>query len=386
MKIGLVLFGHLRSYRKALQSFNHLKETLQQVGSVDVFCHTWNIEESITASWWKENHDDGPPPATVTASQIEQAYRPVKYFIEPSRQFDESGYSITSSIPVAGILSMLHSQQQVFELLKNYETEKKIRYDLVVKARYDLLYEIAPEFEKLVKECVGSNTIYLPSSNPYELIGSTSDIFSVGSREQTEKYFSFCTQFKEAAAHYASLGYRQLLPELCMTVWLDHLKVNRKELCGLRLHILRMNGEVFQINSDKNFSANMPNCFYRGTITGIEKFIPSASPLIAENTNRLVKKYWQWLAASSDEATLNSYADFYLGKWIGAAAIGKMAIIAKKSDLFTTGVIKNFFEEALRNAAYGTAKKLQLAALLFRHGYGTFFFRVWKNITFPKSQ
>ena len=77
MKIGLILFGHLRSYRQTLTSFNKLKEALQQSGQVDIFCHTWNIEESVTASWWKEHNPDDPPPATVYKSQIEDSSKPV---------------------------------------------------------------------------------------------------------------------------------------------------------------------------------------------------------------------------------------------------------------------------------------------------------------------
>jgi len=94
MKIGLVLFGHLRSYRQTLPSFNKLKETLQQSGQVDVFCHTWNIEESVTASWWKEHKPDNPPPATVSDKQIEESFSPLKCIIEPSRQFDDSDYDM----------------------------------------------------------------------------------------------------------------------------------------------------------------------------------------------------------------------------------------------------------------------------------------------------
>ena len=124
MKIGVVLFGHLRSYRQALPSFDLLKETLRQSGEVDIFCHTWNIEESVTASWWKENTSDNPLPTTVTNKQIEVSFNPVKYIIEPSRQFDDSRFDVQTSIPIAGILSMLHSQFEAFKLLKEYEEGK----------------------------------------------------------------------------------------------------------------------------------------------------------------------------------------------------------------------------------------------------------------------
>ena len=380
MKIGLVLFGHLRSYRQTLFSFNSLKETLQRSGDVDVFCHTWDIEESVTASWWKEHKPGDIPSATVNAKEVEASYKPVRYFIEPSRQFDDLVYTIKSSIPIAGTLSMLHTQQQAFELLKQYESENGFRYDVVLKARYDLLYEIAAGFIETITECSTYNIVYLPSSNPYELIGSSSDIFAIGKREEMEKYFSFCTKFKEAIDLYEKEGYNEFTPEFCMTVYLDKIGVNRKELKNLRLHILRKNGDRFQINTDKSFLANGPLCFYKGTIEIARKFFSKTPGTINNNSFHLVKKYISWVDSTASEDLYLQYADFYLGKWIKTSLFSRLATKGKNNPVFTAGVMKNFFEEAMRNASYGNFKKLILAfILMLRSGYGVFFFKVWKN-------
>ena len=335
MKIGLVLFGHLRSYRQTLPSFNKLKETLQQSGQVDVFCHTWNIEESVTASWWKENKPDNPPPATVTNNQIEESFNPAKFVIEPSRQFDDRGYDIPSSIPFVGILSMLHSQYEAFRLLQDYELSQGFQYDVILKSRYDLLYEIAPDFTTVINDSATNQNLYIPSSNPYELIGSGSDILTVGSRNSVEKYFSFCSNFKDAVSYYASKGYRQFLPELCMTDYLEKIGVKKKELSGLRLHILRMNGEKFQINSDKNFPDNGPLCFYRGTIELCSKILPLNSMTIKKNFESLVKKYMSWIDRAADEKMLKHYADFYNGTWIGMSKVKRLAALGKNSRIFS---------------------------------------------------
>ena len=386
MKIGLVLFGHLRSYRQTLPSFNKLKETLQQSGQVDVFCHTWNIEESVTASWWKEHKPDNPPPATVSDKQIEESFNPVKYIIEPSRQFDDSGYDFPSSIPFAGILSMLHSQFEAYRLLKEHESNQGFQYDIVIKTRYDLLYEIAPDFGNVVKDTATNEALYIPSSNPYELIGSGSDIFTIGSRNAIEKYFSFCSNFKEAVSYYASKGYRQFLPELCMTDYLGKIGVKKKELTGLRLHILRMNGDKFQINSDKNFFKNGPLCFYRGTIELCSKILPDNSITIKENSVPLVKKYMNWIDPGADDKMLQRYADFYNGTWIDMSEIKKLAALGKTTSVYSNNVMKNFFEEAMRNANYGSMRNFFLASILnIYSGYGIFFFKVWKNVTLNKK-
>ena len=386
MKIGLVLFGHLRSYRQTLNSFNLLKETLQRAGSVDIFCHTWDIEESVTPSWWKENKGNEPPPATVNSGQIEGAYQPVKFIIEPSRQFDDQGYHFNSSIPVAGILSMLHSQQRVFDLLLQHENENGFKYDLVIKTRYDLLYEIAISFESQLVSTISSDSVLLPSSNPYELLGSCSDIFAAGNRRAMENYFSFCGNFKKASEIYFNKGHKKLIPEFCMTVYMDEIGVKREILGGLRLHILRMNGDKFQINSDKNFTANMPLCFYHGTIKHGLEIAANGDFAIKSAERILVKKYMSWLDHSATDQQLSTYADFYQGKWVGLSIIKRLAAKGNGNSLFIEGVMKNFFEEAMRHARYGHVKKLILSLILyFRSGYGFFFFRVLKNLLFSKS-
>ena len=386
MKIGLVLSGNLRSYRHTLSSFNKLKETLQQSGQVDVFCHTWNIEESVTPSWWKENKPGNTPPATVSNKQIEESFSPVEFIIESSRQFDDSGYNFPSSVPFAGVLSMLHSQYEAYRLLKAYEQHQGFQYDVVLKSRYDLLYEIAAGFNNIVTDSATNEILYIPSSNPYELIGSGSDIFAIGSRNSIEKYFSFCSNFKEAVSHYASKGYRQFLPELCMTDYLRKIGIKKKELTGLRLHILRMNGDKFQINSDRNFPGNGPLCFYAGTIELCSKILPGNAITIKENSEPLVKKYMSWIDPAADDKMLQRYADFYNGTWIGKSKITKLAAFGKNNSVYTKNVMKNFFEEAMRNANYGSVRCFYLASILYVYsGYGIFFFKVWKSVTFNKK-
>ena len=386
MKIGLILFGHLRSYRQTLASFNKLKETLQESGQVDIFCHTWNIEESVTASWWKEHKPDDPPPATVHDEQIENSYNPAKYIIEPSRKFDDSGYNIQSSIPIAGTMSMLHSQYEAYRLLKEYESRKGIQYDVIVKTRYDLLYEIAPGFSDVTNYCAIDQHLYLPSSNPYELLGSGSDVFAIGDRKSIEKYFDFCVNFKEAVSYYINKGYSQFLPELCMSEYLKKIGLKERVLTGLRLHILRMNGDKFHINSDKNFSKNAPLCFYKGTIELCSKIIPADPNVIKENSAGLVKRYMSWIDPGADEKMLDLYSAFYNGKWIGISKIKRLAKLGKSTKLFTNNVMKNYFEEALHKANYSTPNKLLFVSTLSVYaGYGLFFFRVLKNLLSRES-
>jgi hypothetical protein len=249
---------------------------------------------------------------------------------------------------------------------------------VVIKTRFDLLYELAPEFNNLVKECINLNCVYLPSSNPYELSGSNSDIFAMGSHGEMEKYFSFCNNFKQSTEACFKAGYRHLTPELCMTVYLQQAGIAKKELTGMRLHILRMNDEKFQISSDRNFSLNMPQCFFRGTIEANAQILPDEENIISKNSVSLVKKYMGWINNKADNDTLEKYAEFYNGAWIGLSGISRLAGKGKNNPVFTPNVMKNFFEEAFLHARYGSIRKLLLASLLlFQSGYGFFFFKVW---------
>jgi hypothetical protein len=386
MRIGLALFGHLRSFRKTHDSYKQFLKTLQQVGDVDVFCHTWDIEESVTASWWKENKPGDIPPATVDEDEIKERYQPIRYIIEPSRQFDDSGYNIKTAIPVAGILSMLHSQHQAFQLLEQYSAASNVRYDVVIKSRYDLLYEIAPAFSLLFNKCIEEDCLYLPTSNPYELGGSFSDVFVLGTLKLVKEYFGFIPDFKNAIDAYRQKGYKEFLPELCLTEYLREKKMCIKELDGLRIHILRLNGDKFQINTDRSFPGNMPLCFYRDSIEANKKIHPDQAMVIINRGEKLAKKYTSWIDNDADNDTLQQYADFYNGEWIEISKVKRLAVKGKEQSVFSPNVMKNFFEESMRNAKYNTAQKFLIASTLARKsGYGLFFFRVWRNITFSKN-
>ena len=380
MRIGLVLFGHLRSFRSTYDSYKQFLKTLQHIGDVDVFCHTWDIEESVTASWWKEHRTDDPPPPTVDSGEIVSKYDPVQYSIESSRQFDSSGYDINSSIPIAGILSMLHSQRRAFDLLSAHEKQNGFKYDIVIKTRYDLVYEIASSFTELAAVSISQNCLFLPSSNPYELIGSRSDVFALGPRLLMEQYFNFCDRFRDATLLYKNKGYRHFVPELCMTVFLDDRSVDHKELEGLRIHILRSSGEKVQINTEKNFPDNNPHCFHLKIIERNTEILPEGSDIATVNGRRLAKKYTYWIDAEADETVLNKYADLYFGKWPGTGYIKRLAKRSKENKVFSVVVMKDFFERAIRLANYGKLDTLRLLTILsVAGGAGLYYLKVWKS-------
>ena len=381
MRIGVVLFGHLRSYKDTHSSFEKLKKELSQKGEVDFFCHTWDIKESLSPAWWKANEKNNALPPLVDEAELVSMYAPAGYQIEASRQFEEPELGIKSLTSLAGMCSMLYSQLRAFELLKKHEEKTGQPYDVVVKTRYDLLYDLAPDFAALPGLSIQYDCIYLPSSNPYELAGAFSDVFAIGSRRQMQSYFSFNDNLDEAAQIYKEKGYREMIPELFMSVYLKNRNVPIREASGIRIQILRANGEKFSINSDKHFEANTPLCFYKPSIEKCISFLPSGSNEVTNNSARLVKKYLSWIL--QDEKKIDDYASFNKGNWISLDKIVHLINISKQKRIFADHVLRDFFEISFWNAKYDLFNSALLATLLAVKGrYGLLYFNIMKKKKF----
>ena len=383
MRLGLVLFGHLRSYKETYDSFKKLKSVLASECEVDVFCHTWDVKESLSPAWWKTDEKNRQPPGLVNEMELVSMYAPAQYEIETSKQFDEPELGIKSAVPLAGMCSMLYSQIKSFELLKQYEQDTKRQYDVVIKTRYDILYELSEEFVTQLQLSVQSDCVYLPSSNPYELAGAFSDVFAMGSRRQIEAYFSFNNSIGEAAHICKENGYRQIIPELIMSVYLKHKKVHVLEAAGIRINILRANGEKFAVNSERNFPDNTPLCFYKPSIEKCISFLPEKSMIIPANSEIVTTKYLGWILVGKDRDAMDDYVFFIRGNWISLNKIIRLINVAKQQKTLAHHVMRDFFEIAFWNAKYNLFKKILLAAILAaKGGYGLLYFNVIKKQKF----
>jgi len=377
MRIALLLTGHLRTFRKTHGSYLDLLHMLEKIGKVDVFCHTWDIEESVTASWWKEHQTEGPPPPNVRESEVIQHYNPKNWSIESSRQFDEIPVSIKSIIPISGILSMLYSQYQAFRLMQSHAQENGIKYDLVLKTRYDLGYEVDSVFQDLVKRHQDRSFLWVPNSNPYELSGAYADIFAAGSADKMETYLRFYEHFESQLKVYQQNGYLEVVPELCLRTYLDMENIKPDLLEGIRVHILRANGDIFRICSDRSFSRNEPLCFVDKTIDRNRIIFPAGSSIVDENLANLVLKYMNWVFEGDTSIAVQVYLDLFNGKWVGTAPLKALARKAGTQVVLADHVIRLFLEKALRRANYGFVSKLRFAWIMFVHSpFGHLYFRV----------
>lgn len=386
MRIALLLTGHLRSFRNTHPSFEALRAALAGHGQVDVFAHTWDIEESVTASWWKDHAGDAPPPPNVQEEEVKRLYGPVAYRIEPSRKFEEIPVSIKSIIPVSGLLSMLYSQYQAWKLMDTHVKETGAGYDLLVKMRYDLGYEIAPAFSTIIERGAKERTLFVPNSNPYELTGACADIFAIGAPGPMEEYLRFYEHFEPTLRIYEKKGFRELVPERCLKTYLEEKQIPHAELEGIRIHILRSNGVTFRICSDRYFEGNEPLCFFAETIGKNEAVIPPGSDLVRKNQAHLIRRYTGWLIPGLGEKDWDDLASFYGGEWIGTTLIRRLAEASANEKVLHPSVMQSFFEQALRSARYGWGRRLRIAITLYRYGpHGSFYLKVMAK-TLTKNQ
>lgn len=80
-------------------------------------------------------------------------------------------------------LSQFYKIEKCFELMKEYENEKKFKYDIVIRSRFDTIYNNIN-----LNDLEYSNNVYSPKSQFY-----MNDWFCIGNRFIMEKYCTYYT-------------------------------------------------------------------------------------------------------------------------------------------------------------------------------------------------
>ena len=115
MRVALCLSGQVRAFR---ESFPYYKKNLLNKHDVDVFIHTWE-------------HIDDMSAATFFRAQNISVSRPFN-----SNQF--SDYKVIDERwPAVNTFSMWYSVFKANELKREYELREGFRYDVVIRSRFD---------------------------------------------------------------------------------------------------------------------------------------------------------------------------------------------------------------------------------------------------------
>jgi hypothetical protein len=232
-KVALCLSGHAREHLVALPS---IIEKIKEELNADVFIHCWDekgfpIFNDVTPGPWpsSDNLDNR------VLQHILEITKPVKYEILSNNEFLKSidpkidahkekfiiyNHRHTTSSPAdahsppnAGaadpryILSQIYCWQKCWELLEEYEKEKKFKYDYVIRMRLDYWVEsFFPISDLLYAE---DNHIFIPHA-PFSRHGHPAcsicssgltfkqhnhnfdvcDVFSYGKRTPMKKYMN----------------------------------------------------------------------------------------------------------------------------------------------------------------------------------------------------
>ena len=160
MRVCLILHGHLRTFKKTIESLN---KNITDFDNIDIFIHTWNTIDRLTPSYYKECNNNSD---IITADMIKTIYKPKDFSIETQMLKDPNITCPYNKISLEGHKYYFESFYKANELKNNYEKKNNFKYDIVIKSRPDVLFKTPLDLTKLNK-----NTTYLlgnPINNNYE--------------------------------------------------------------------------------------------------------------------------------------------------------------------------------------------------------------------------
>lgn len=136
MKIAVLLTGMPRY----LEQSKLYSRNLFKGHEVDYFCHAWfdKTKKTEEKSWHKTEIKTD----LNTEQKIIDNYNPKSYLIEPQRQFElprNYNYNTSWPQPFFIVYSHFYSVKTANLLRRIYEKENNIKYDLVIKLRYDVV-------------------------------------------------------------------------------------------------------------------------------------------------------------------------------------------------------------------------------------------------------
>jgi len=140
MKIALCLSGQTRFVD---QGYNEvLYPYILESNNVDVFIHTWDIDESQINKHFINGGGFAMGPV-IKENQIQETldiYKPISYKIEPQIQFEQNKFlgRLLPGIRSDYLYSMFYSIHQSNKLKSEYEDKNNFKYDWVIRSRFDV--------------------------------------------------------------------------------------------------------------------------------------------------------------------------------------------------------------------------------------------------------
>lgn len=179
MKIALCLSGQARSVK---QGYEYVKKNLLDGNDVTVFCHVWESPEVVDIELYK-------PEALMIEKALTNDLS--KYTRVPPPQ---PNWKIKD--PARAAWNLMYSLKVANELKRVYEDEHNMKFDWVVRSRYDFALNTRIPFDEL-----DNTKLYIPNCRMTVGRDFGNDQFAFSSSENMDKY---ADGFNHIEKHYDS--------------------------------------------------------------------------------------------------------------------------------------------------------------------------------------
>ena len=150
-------------------AYNHYKKHILQTNdSVDVYIHSWSVEQEAL---------------------MNALYKPIKSVFEPQEHFNRSGAYLQREI--FGVESRVNSTLRCLALVQETEAEQDFRYDYVMVSRFDVAFTSDVHFSELPPQrLVLSHWNDRGLTN--NILRGIYDLWFIGNTELLHTYFMAC--------------------------------------------------------------------------------------------------------------------------------------------------------------------------------------------------
>jgi hypothetical protein len=179
MKIALCLSGQARCVK---QGYEFVKKNLLDGNDVTVFCHVWESPEVVDIEFYKPEALMIEKPLTNDLSKYTNVPPP-----QPNWKVKD---------PARAAWNLMYSLKVANELKNVYEDENNMKFDWVIRSRYDFALNTSIPFAEL-----DNTKLYVPNCRMTPARDFGNDQFAFSSSENMDKY---ADGFNHIEKHYDS--------------------------------------------------------------------------------------------------------------------------------------------------------------------------------------
>jgi len=181
MKVALCLSGHLRSYK---DSYSSLFDKIIDPLKCDIFIHTWD-----KIGFDGVRGDQSLVNVDVNRDELIEFYKAKDVLVEKTKAFNTSKYHNRMGPGTRNantVISMFYGLKQCNDLKLKFESVNNFTYDVVIRARPDILINEFSSNE--VSNSVNHDGIYFPKFGNYH---GLNDQFAFGKSAHMNVYSNF---------------------------------------------------------------------------------------------------------------------------------------------------------------------------------------------------